>query len=263
MIVPRYICGLDLGQANDFSALAVVKYTPAWDGEDEWGGRSAPTPPRYDVVHLERYELGTPYPAIVGHVAGLVVRRELRPWHQPEPDPGTVSVRAVQSPRVALALDATGVGRVVVDMFIQADMEAEVHCVTITAGHEARRDHWPGAAASWYAPKRDLIGVLQAGLQGGTLRIVPGLALADVLQRELLGYRVRVTAAAHEVFGTGRDAPNDDLVLAVALACWTAGRPDDRLQVVPNIFQGLRGYGPGPPRERPYGGRRRTGWRGW
>ncbi|MEO8132227.1 MAG: hypothetical protein ABI822_34340, partial [Bryobacteraceae bacterium] len=70
----------------------------------------------------------------------------------------------------------------------------------------------------------------------GQLQIARGLPEMEVLFRELMGMRVRVSAAGHESYGSSREGPHDDLVLAVALACWRArqenrwnwfgGRPD-------------------------------------
>jgi hypothetical protein len=45
--------------------------------------------------------------------------------------------------------------------------------------------------------------------------------LASVLVQELLNFRVKITEAANETFGAG-DGEHDDIVLAVALACWYA-----------------------------------------
>jgi hypothetical protein len=42
--------------------------------------------------------------------------------------------------------------------------------------------------------------------------------------RELQQFQVKITAAANETFGVWRDGQHDDLVLAVALACWWAER---------------------------------------
>ena len=56
-----------------------------------------PPPPIFRVGHLERLPLGTPYPAIVAHVSRLLTKL---PGH-PE-----------------LAIDFTGVGRPMFDMFV-------------------------------------------------------------------------------------------------------------------------------------------------
>ena len=56
----------------------------------------------------------------------------------------------------------------------------------------------------------------------GRLRIAAALPEADTLVRELLAFQVKITAAAHDTYGAWREGTHDDLVLAVALACWHA-----------------------------------------
>jgi hypothetical protein len=46
------------------------------------------------------------------------------------------------------------------------------------------------------------------------------LALADTLAKELTHFRVKVSAAGAESFEALRERDHDDLVLALALACW-------------------------------------------
>jgi hypothetical protein len=70
--VVDYFVGLDLGQAADYTALAVLEKTEALDAH----------PPRtivrkYAVRHLERLALGTAYPAVVTRVLALVARPPL------------------------------------------------------------------------------------------------------------------------------------------------------------------------------------------
>ena len=87
-------------------------------------------------------------------------------------------------------------------------------------------------------PKRDLLVGLQVMFDLGQLQIARGLPETEVLMKELMGMRVRMSAAGHESYGSGREGRHDDLVLAVALACWRAkqrnrwnwfgGRPDGR-----------------------------------
>ena len=55
----NYVLGLNLGQSQDPTALAVVRRLGAFGFEDT---------ELYQVGHLERLPLGTSYPAIVGHV---------------------------------------------------------------------------------------------------------------------------------------------------------------------------------------------------
>jgi len=52
-----------------------------------------------------------------------------------------------------------------------------------------------------------------------------------VLTRELLNFQVKINDLAHDSYGAWREGTHDDLVLAVALACWAAeqiGAPNAR-----------------------------------
>ena len=69
-------------------------------------------------------------------------------------------------------------------------------------------------------PKRDLVSVLQVLTQEGRLEGSGQLANAALLRQELLSFRVRITEALRDVFGAWREGEHDDMVIAVALACW-------------------------------------------
>src|SRR5262245_59008913 len=102
-----YVVGLDLGQAHDFTALAVLQ-RPRFDPKST-------EPPIYMLRHLERYQLGTPYTTIVPAVS-LLLR--------------TPPVRGAP-----LVVDYTGVGRALVDMLKKETSISRVVPVTVTAGH--------------------------------------------------------------------------------------------------------------------------------
>jgi hypothetical protein len=209
--MPDFLVGLDLGQAADYTALAVLKRSLVLD---EAGAplRTIRHEPVFSYVcnHLVRFELGTSYPTIVAAVAALVRRPELRPV-------------ATLDPR--LVIDATGVGRPVVDMFLNERMPAEIVPVTITGGDTVKREPWNHTRCrSFRTPKAELASAVQSGLQSQRLKVVPALALADTLKKELLGFQIKVNANAHEQFGAWREGAHDDLVLAVALPLWLGGR---------------------------------------
>jgi len=189
---PDYIIGLDLGQAQDYSALAVIERPPRIpDTNDK---------PIYSLRHLVRFPLHTPYTTIVPTVAKLTSVPPLK-----------------GSP---LVIDHTGVGRALVDMFKQAKTGCHIIPVTITAGQaitEPKFHHF-------HVPKKDLVTCLQLLLQARRLLIARELPEADTLVEELQNFRVKITPTAHEVFGAWRDGDHDDLVLAVVLACWWAER---------------------------------------
>ena len=194
MIQPavRHFVGLDLGQPHEFTALAVLERSPPTDAD------TTVEQSEYALRHLHRFPLGTPYTQIVPAVAALVRSGPL-----------------AESPVV---VDQTGVGRAVVDLMRQAI--GWVVPVTITGGHAVTM----GEDRSFHVPKKELVTCLQVLMQSRRLRIARQLHEAAVLVRELQQFQVKITQAAHETFGVWREGQHDDLVLAVALACWWAER---------------------------------------
>ncbi len=119
-----FLVGLDLGQSHDPTALVVLEKEPVLDAEGKAtrDGRGHELS-AYNVVHLERYTLGLSYPEMVEKVAELLRRPAMQKAGQPR-----------------LAIDATGVGRVVVDQFLGAKLAARVVPITITSGAGVTKD---------------------------------------------------------------------------------------------------------------------------
>src|SRR5262245_47289373 len=115
------VIGLDLGQATDPSALAILRESPVL-GADGWIARDHRGEFLFgrDCVYLERFPLGTEYPGVIARVEELV--------------------RSPQLQRSRLVIDATGAGRPVVDLFLNTRMPVEISPLTITAGSEVRED---------------------------------------------------------------------------------------------------------------------------
>lgn len=190
-----YFSGLDLGQAQDYSALAVLEKNQRPDPDR--GGRLTNY---YAVRYLERPPLGTSYTVVCTRMAELFAKPPLA---------GSV-----------LAVDQTGVGRPVVEMLRRSTLRASIRAITITGGHQASTDTHGGALV----PKKELVSTLQVLLQSRRLQIAQQLPEAATLTQELLNFRVKVTQAAHETFGADRDHEHDDLVMAVAMAGWLGER---------------------------------------
>jgi hypothetical protein len=66
-------------------------------------------------------------------------------------------------------------------------------------------------------------------LQTRTLRIARAMPTAHLLIDELTAYRVKVSDDGHDSYGNGRDAPNDDVVLACAIGVYVANRKRSRM----------------------------------
>src|SRR5687767_6312437 len=72
----------------------------------------------------------------------------------------------------------------------------------------------------WHVPKRDLVSNLQVLLQSERLKIAGDLPEAAALLRELRSFRVTISTAGNDTYAAWRENDHDDMVLAVALACW-------------------------------------------
>ncbi len=116
-----------------------------------------------------------------------------------------------------LLVDATGVGRPVVDHLRLVGMGCRMRAVMVTGGQSGRSE-----GGFDYVPKRDLMAGLQMLFEYGELKIARSLQHLEALRKEMAEMRVKVTASGNEQFGAWRDGEHDDLVFAVALACWGA-----------------------------------------
>lgn len=223
-----YVVSLDLGQARDYSALAVIEQQVYFSAktleEYPWpglvAGWSSPADmnthqldlalktmsdhwehkPPLNVRHLERFPLNTGYPEIVRRVKELMGTPQL------------------QAKGATLVLDLTGVGRPVFDLFRESGLNPAG--ITITGGDATSRD-----AHGFRVPKRDLVSVVATGLQTGRLTIAASLPLADVLIKELLSFKVTIDPrTAHDSYNAWRESDHDDLVLSVAMGVWYRDR---------------------------------------
>jgi len=154
--------------------------------------------------HVERVPLGTPYPRVVARMRRMVEHAELRG-------------------QCALAVDATGVGAPVVEMLRAARLDCEVCAVTITGGERENQ-----TASGWNVPKQDLIAGVQVLLERGELRIARKLREVGPLVRELMDMKAIRGRGGKVRLGADGCGEHDDLVIALALACWRAGRKEKR-----------------------------------
>jgi hypothetical protein len=113
-----------------------------------------------------------------------------------------------------LAVDITGVGRAVLDVLRKAGPRAWIRPVLITAGHQITEED-----DTHHAPKKELVSTLQVLLQGRRFKVAP-LCERELLVKELVNFKVKVTVSANETFEAWLERDHDDLVLAMALAAW-------------------------------------------
>ena len=205
----NFVAGLDLAQANDWTALVICEHLQRHIGfaqgpirDDEGFVAGYKTVERledvFHVVHAQRWR-GTAYPVLVDTLTDLLRRPPL-------------------AGQTDLVVDATGVGRPVLDLLDAAKrsgaLDTWARPVTITAGLVE------GAGT---VPKYALVQAVEVALQTGRLRIADGLPLAPVLREELLNFQAKVSPTGHARFEAA-GAGHDDLVVALALAVFRRPR---------------------------------------
>ncbi len=201
-----FVVGVDLGQAKDYTAVVVNERTEAEQIKLQRASPFEIVPGevgrkrliRHGFTFLHRFPLGTPYPEVVERVGGLLARL---PACRDKPE---------------LYVDATGVGRPVVDM-----MKARGLCpigISITGGTDVVRK----ASDDVRIPKRVLASLMQVVLQAHRLRIAEEMELTPVLRGELEGFKAKININGNETFEAWRENVHDDLVLAAAIAVWGA-----------------------------------------
>ena len=220
----RYSVGVDLGQSNDPTAIAVLEKTVVPPATalfapvgDSPSNRLVEGDVVYDLVYLKRPKLGTAYDVIARRVADLVCELE------PQGAFGELG-------QVTLSVDATGVGRAIADMLgtefkrrdatSKAMPKVDFRRVSITGSHTSLKR--PSRSDGyWSLPKHELIFPAVAAFQQGKIRIAKGIKDRDALVDELKNYRSKVNIATGNLaFEPWRESAHDDLLFATCLALW-------------------------------------------
>src|SRR5260221_1289808 len=196
--VGRYFIGVDIGQANDPTAIVGVQKHEAFHVElDELGDPfwKPDAEAEFRVGKIERLPLNTPYPGVVRHVRELVSR----PPYADNSD---------------LVIDYTGVGRPVFDLFNSQGINPIG--VTITGGSSGTRE-----GMIYRVPKAVLVARVQTLFHEKRLKIAKNLPEAAALVAELQDFRSEVSDTGNWKFNA-RSGKHDDIVLTLAIAIWRA-----------------------------------------
>jgi hypothetical protein len=185
----RYVLGVDLGQAHDPTAVVILEHP------------IGPSHPTYSIRALHRYPLGTSYTSIVNDLTARLTRPPLTRGH------------------TLTAIDATGVGAPVTELFKQNRRVRDIYGITITGGTTVGGNGYQPTV-----PKRDLINTTAVILQQRRIRIAAALTETPTLLDELQGYRYKTTDSGHQTYAPANSQDHDDLVLALSLALWLAER---------------------------------------
>jgi hypothetical protein len=226
------VAGLDIGQIGDPSAFVVLELTrKRLVRSQEWGPKQEP-PPGIDLRHVERLQmLGEDkrpidileYPDQVD----LIFDRMMRP-----------ALRG----KCELVVDATGVGKPVLDFFRRKirdelvkhrlNFSIPIVPVMITTGTTVSFDKKTGC---WHVPKRDIVQALQVLFQERRIRYAKKMAFRREFEKEVKNFKVEIDKITMHDTYEGRKGAHDDIVLAVAIAVWWAMRSARGMNARPEI----------------------------
>ena len=185
-----YFIGVDLGQVQDFTAIVVMEGLIYRD--------------HYKVAGLERMR-GIDYPVIIKRLEDIL------------------NTPPICWGNIHLVVDRTGVGRPIVDMMFEHNLNPVG--VSITGSDKPTHEYlnqWNTRQACT-CPKRDLVFNLALMIQNGELIGLSSLPLAQVLAIEMMSMTAKIDSrTGYDSYGAERAGEHDDLTLALCLAAWWA-----------------------------------------
>lgn len=185
--------GLDLGQRNDYSAMALLDLVEVTSTQRDPVSWELIKTRNLRLRGLHRFPLGTAYTEIPKLVRMAIVT----------PPPGHFG-RQINS---TLAIDGGGPGLPVIDMIRKERIPCSILPAIITgAGMGSRL-----GGGLYSVPRRELVSLLRLSLEMRMLIFPSDLPLRDELKQEL----VNIDTA-------GGQSKHDDMAIAIALALWAA-----------------------------------------
>lgn len=182
-----YWVAADLGQANDFSAVVVIKDEALPIADDN---RVIVGPRERTVVYADRFR-GVSYVDVVDH---LIKLRNAPPF----------------GGKSELVIDGTSIGRVVSDMLWGQSVDH--HAIQMTGGQD-----WNKKSARYVnAGKTFMIENLAVLFAAGELKFAHDLPLRQEIEEDLASFTVQTTAAQNQIITQSRStAGHGDLGIAL------------------------------------------------
>ena len=178
----RFIAGLSRGLANDYEALAVVETFGQYEINK-----------RYSLRHQERFK-GISSGKLAKQIVELM---NGKPFNKD----------------IKIVLEVSSSGQILVDTFAKA----KLHCVAVTVTED---DTATSKESTYKVSKKQLIANLQFLFVAERLRMIKDLPVSKIITKELLTYRLNNSSPDHENQRVSKEPNHDDLVFALALACW-------------------------------------------
>ncbi len=198
----NFVCGLDIGQRQDYTAFVVIEKVCEVHKISSRTSVGASTTKilNLDVGEAKRFELGTSYTNIVDSVFTAMKDLQFKDGEE----------------KPVLVVDATNNAAIVdlINQKFKEDRRFKVVPVIITAGGQSSEEK-----NVYKVPKIELIQRTQLALEQGKLRFAEGMKYLDIFTNELENYNVKIVDSGSE-FYDARSGEHDDLVLALSLAIW-------------------------------------------
>ncbi|MBN2323139.1 MAG: hypothetical protein JXQ30_05335 [Spirochaetes bacterium] len=202
----KYFVGVDLGNVNDFSAIALVEREEEINPGDYGKGILEHIETRYLLRHLERIK-DLPYPNVVQRIREMFA------------DP-------ILKRNGTLLVDITGLGLPVYQMLCNEHLSPIG--VTITGGEAVSK-----TGSNYNVPKSQLVSSLMILLQSGRFKRPPDLELGEEFEKEMGSFQYKTNLkTGHVRYEAETEAVHDDLVIAVTLATWYASTSDPHMSEV-------------------------------
>jgi len=192
-----YFLGVDFGSQQDHTALALVKRIDVIRAEQNAAGIISEENIRseYNLIYLERMQLGTPYMQIVDHIKKITLDGELA---------GDITVIP----------DVAGVGLPIVQMMRQKRI-APLIPIGIHGGNSINDKN-----QGYSVPKRDLITALLTVIQSRRLKVAADINHRQALIHEMQSFKMKQSKGGADTYEALMEKDHDDLVLALSYAIW-------------------------------------------
>ncbi len=216
----RLTLGIDIGQLVDPTAIVLTEQVWKPIQRKVGAGDAAPTMIDHHYVrHMERLDLGTTYPQISEALIEIWAATKRR---LVELNVGSGQGKPIV-PQLVTYIDATGVGKPVVDVLL----DAGVPIIPTYFNHGDKRVMLKDERKGLYINlgKAYLVSTMQALLQTNRIHFPKQSQEAKQMARELLDYEIKVDTNANDKYGAFKVGSHDDLVTAAGLTVQELTRP--------------------------------------
>lgn len=207
----NYYLGVDFGSQQDYTALTLIKRNDIIKQEYSMtrGLTQEDIRTEYQLLFIERMDLGTPYQKVVDRVSTILRDEDLR---------GDIIV----------VPDATGVGIPIVQLMRSQNVSPMIP-ISIHGGQATNKNDFGG----YSVPKRDLVSALAIVVQSRRLRVASDINYRMQLVHEMQNFVPKFTKNGGDTYEALMERDHDDLVMALSMAIWLAEKHGKPAEPIP------------------------------